>query len=187
MQTRGLVILTTEGRKDLSFIETRALRHRLRQVERFTLDRSFLAFAGTATLLPRNWGVSVGTLLAIAQGDHKDRPYPRFLFYQGRSRRLRGGLRMTCFLHSNYKEPVLDFRFWIVVMDTGETEKVATARTAATFSMEQIVSVQINPKSTVFSSSKIDKKTAPAHDFFLGCDAREIDDLRRISSVEVAA
>ena len=38
-----------------------------------------------------------------------------------------------------------------------------------------------------FSSSKIDKKTAPAHDFFLGCDAREIDDLRRIPSVEVAA
>jgi len=95
---------------------------------------------------------------------------------------------MTCFLHSNYKEPVLDFGLGIVVMDTArEAKKVATARTAATFSMEQIVSVQINPKSTVFSSSKIDKKTAPAHDFFLGCDAREIDDLRRIPSVEVAA
>ena len=46
-------------------------------------------------LLPRNGGVSVRTNLAIAQGDHKDRPYPRFLFYQGRNRRLRGGLRMT--------------------------------------------------------------------------------------------
>ena len=43
VQTRGFVILTTEGRKDLSFIETLALRHRLRRVERFTLDRSFVA------------------------------------------------------------------------------------------------------------------------------------------------
>ena len=84
MQGSGLVILTTKGRKDLSFIETLALRYRLRRVERFTLDRSFPAFAGTATLLPGNGGVSVGTNLAIAQGDHKDRPYPRFLFYQGR-------------------------------------------------------------------------------------------------------
>ena len=80
MQARGLVILTTEGRKDLSFIETLALRHWLRRGERFTLDRSFPAFAGTATLLPKNGGVSVGTILVIAQGDHKDRPYPRFLF-----------------------------------------------------------------------------------------------------------
>ena len=84
VQTRGLVILTTEGRKDLSFIETLALRHRMRRVERFTVDRSFPAFAGTAVLLPRNGGVSVGTNLAIAQGDHKDRPYPRFLLYQER-------------------------------------------------------------------------------------------------------
>ena len=53
--------------------------------------------------------------------------------------------------------------------------------------MEQIVSVQINPKSTVSPTSKIDKKTAPAHDFFLWYDAREIDDLRRITSVQVAA
>ena len=81
VQARGLVILTTKGRKDLSFIETLALRYRLRRVERFTLDRSFPAFAGTATLLPGNGGVSAGTNLAIAQGDHKDRPYPRFLFY----------------------------------------------------------------------------------------------------------
>jgi len=89
VQARGFVILTTEGRKDLSFIETLALRHRLRRVKRFTLDRSFPAFAGIAVLLPGNGGVSVGTILAIAQGDHKqgdhkDRPYPRFLFYQGR-------------------------------------------------------------------------------------------------------
>ena len=78
VQARRLVILTTKGRKDLSFIETLALRHRLRRVERFTLDRSFPAFAGTAVFLPGNWGVSVGT--NITQGDHKDRPYPRFLF-----------------------------------------------------------------------------------------------------------
>ena len=80
MQASGLVILTREGRKDLSFIERLALRRRLRRVERFTFDRSFVAFAGTAMLLPRNGGVSVGTFLAIVQGDHKDRPYPRFLF-----------------------------------------------------------------------------------------------------------
>ncbi len=81
VQARRLVILTTKGRKDLSFIETLALSHRLRRVERFTLDRSFPAFAGTAVLLPKNGGVSAGTILAIAQGDHKDRPYPRYLFY----------------------------------------------------------------------------------------------------------
>ena len=45
----------TEGRKDLSFIETLALRRRLRRLERFTLERSFPAFAGTATFLPRNY------------------------------------------------------------------------------------------------------------------------------------
>ena len=84
MQASGFVILTTEGRKDLSFIERLALRHRLRRGVRCTSDRSFPAFAGTAMLLPRNWGVSVGTNLTIAQGDHKDRPYPRFLLYQGR-------------------------------------------------------------------------------------------------------
>ena len=39
---------------------------------------------GDLGLLPGNGGVSVGTNLAIAQGDHKDRPYPRFLLYQGR-------------------------------------------------------------------------------------------------------
>ncbi len=81
VQARGLVILTTEGRKDLSFIETLALRHRLRRGACCTSNRSFPAFAGTATLLPGNGGVSVETNLAIAQGDHKDRPYPRFLFY----------------------------------------------------------------------------------------------------------
>ena len=61
---------------------------------------------GDRRLLPGNGGVSVGTNLTIAQGDHKDRPYPRFLLYQGR--RLRGGLRMTWLLHSHYKEPVLE-------------------------------------------------------------------------------
>ncbi len=111
MQASGLVILTTKGRKDLSFIETLALRYRLRRVERFTLDRSFPAFAGTATLLPGNWGISARTNLAIAQGDHKDRPYRRFLLYQGRSRRPRRGIRMTCLLYRNYKEPVLDGYF----------------------------------------------------------------------------
>ena len=77
VQASGLVILTREGRKDLSCIERLALRHRLRRVERFTLDRSFVAFAGTAMLLPGNGGVSVGVNRAIKQGDHKDRPYPR--------------------------------------------------------------------------------------------------------------
>ncbi len=43
VQASGLVILTTEGRKDLSFIETLALRHRLRRGARCTSDRSFVA------------------------------------------------------------------------------------------------------------------------------------------------
>ncbi len=74
MQARELVILTTEGRKDLSFIETLALRHRLRRVECFTLDRSFPASAETATLLPRNSHVlhmQVGSFLGhgvVAEG-----------------------------------------------------------------------------------------------------------------------
>ena len=75
VQARGLVILTREGRKDLSFIETLALRHRLLRGIRCTSDRSCVA-----VLLPRNGGVSAETILAIEQGDHKDRPYPRFLF-----------------------------------------------------------------------------------------------------------
>ena len=50
-QTNKLVILTTEGRKDLSFIERLALRHRWRRVERFTLDRSFAAMLLRMTCL----------------------------------------------------------------------------------------------------------------------------------------
>ena len=43
VQASGLVILTTKGRKDLSFIETLALRHRLRRGARCTSNRSFVA------------------------------------------------------------------------------------------------------------------------------------------------
>jgi len=51
----------------------------LRDIETGSIkDRSFPAFAGTAVLLPGNWGVSVGTNLVIVQGDHKDRPYPTY-------------------------------------------------------------------------------------------------------------
>ena len=68
--------------------------HRLRRVERFTLDRSFLAFAGTAVLLPRNslrGSAAQRTAQRLCRSQHDGRDVCFCVTRQSHVTSLRGG------------------------------------------------------------------------------------------------